>query len=132
MGVLATSLSYGPPVLRDATVDASLVTELRDAIEDQRSIIGIVPGEGNVNGIWVYSGDTYAFRNKSGGATAGMYKGTSTGWFEIDLGQALNFDGTTDAGEPTPGTIVWRQDRALTGQRRPSRPIRDVAARWRR
>ena len=103
MGVYASSLSYGPPVLRDASVDASLVTELRQAIEDQRSLIGIVPGEGNVNGIWVYSGDTYSFRNKSGGASAGMYKGTSTGWSEVDLGQALNFDGTTDAGEPTPG-----------------------------
>ncbi len=103
MGVYASSLSYGPPVLRDASVDASLVTELRQAIEDQRSLIGIVPGEGNVNGVWVYGGNTYAFRNKSGGASAGMYQSTSTGWSEVDLGQALNFDGTTDAGEPTPG-----------------------------
>ena len=105
MGVLATSLSYGPPVLRDADVDSSLVTELRSAIEDQRSIINIVPGEGNVNGVWVYSGDVYAFRNKSGGASAGMYKSTSTGWDEVDLGTALNFDGTTDAGEPIPGDV---------------------------
>ena len=78
MGVYASSLSYGPPVLRDASVDASLVTELRQAIEDQRSLIGIVPGEGNVNGVWVYGGNTYAFRNKSGGSTAGMYKSTAT------------------------------------------------------
>ena len=66
MGLYATSLSYGPPVLRDADADASLVTELQSAIEDQRSNINIVPGEGSVLGVWVFSGDTYAFRNKSG------------------------------------------------------------------
>ena len=103
MGVLATGLSYGPPVLRDATVDASLVSELQAAQEDQRAIISVVPGEGDVLGVWVYNGDTYAFRNKSGSVTAGMYKGTSTGWEEVDLGTALNFDGTTTSGEPTPG-----------------------------
>jgi hypothetical protein len=103
MGVLATGLSYGPPVLRDATVDASLVSELQAAQEDQRAIISVVPGEGDVLGVWVYNGDVYAFRNKSGGATAGMYKSTSTGWDEVDLGTALNFDGTTTSGEPTPG-----------------------------
>ena len=85
MGLYATSLSYGPPVLRDADADASLITELREAIEDQRAIIQEVPGEGNVLGVWVFSGNIYAFRNKTGGATAGMYKTTSTGWEEIDL-----------------------------------------------
>ena len=105
MGILATSLSYGPPVLRDADVDSSLLTELRSAIEDQRALIGVVPGEGNVNGVWVFSGDVYAFRNKSGGATAGMYKSTPTSWDEVDLGTALNFDGTTADGEPIPGDV---------------------------
>ena len=103
MGVLATGLSYGPPVLRDADVDSSLVSELQSAIEDQRALINIVPGEGDVMGVWVFNGDVYAFRNKSGGATAGMYKSTATGWTEVDLGTALNFDGTTADGEPIPG-----------------------------
>ena len=103
MGILATSLSYGPPVLRDADVDSSLVSELRSAIEDQRALINVVPGEGDVLGIWLYNNVAYAFRNKSGSATAGMYKSTATGWEEIDLGTALNFDGTTDSGEPIPG-----------------------------
>jgi len=106
MGLLATSLSYGPPVLRDASADASLVTELQTAIEDQRDNITIVPGEGSVLGVWVFGGDTYAFRNKSGGATAGMYRSTPTGWLEIDLGTALNFDGTTQNGEFLVGSVV--------------------------
>jgi len=103
MGLLATALSYGPPVLRDKYSGSTIVPEAIIAIEDQRSIIEIVPGEGDVRGVWVFSGDVYAFRNKSGGATAGMYKSTSTGWTEIDLGTALKFDGTTTDGEPVPG-----------------------------
>ena len=103
MGVLATGLSYGPPVLRDADVDASLLSELQAAQEDQRAIISVVPGEGSILGVWVFNGVVYAFRNKSGGVTAGMYKGTSVGWEEIDLGTALKFDGTTADGEPVPG-----------------------------
>tara|TARA_R100001594_G_scaffold33001_2_gene61365 strand:+ start:1017 stop:2960 length:1944 start_codon:yes stop_codon:yes gene_type:complete len=103
MGLYATSVAYGPPVLRDADADASLVTELRSAIEDQRSVITVVPGEGSVLGVWVYNGNIYAFRNKSGGASAGMYKSSSAGWTEVSLGTALNFDGTTTSGEPTPG-----------------------------
>jgi len=99
MGLLATALSYGPPVLRDKYSGSTIVAEAITAIEDQRSIIDVVPGEGNVLGVWGYLGDLYAFRNKSGGASAGMYKATSTGWTEIDLGTALNFDGTTGNGE---------------------------------
>ena len=104
MGLYATSVAYGPPVLRDASADASLVSELRTAIEDQRSLINIVPGEGSVLGVWVYNGDIYSFRNKVGSASAGMYKSSSSGWSEVGLGTALNFDGTTTNGEPTPGS----------------------------
>lgn len=103
MGLYATSVAFGPPSLRDADADASLVTELRERIEDQRSLITVVPGEGSVLGVWVYNGYIYAFRNKSGGASAGMYKSSATGWNEVDLGTALNFDGTTTNGEPSPG-----------------------------
>ena len=103
MGLYATSVAYGPPILRDADADASLVTELRSAIEDQRSIITVVPGEGSVLGVWVYNGNIYSFRNKAGGASAGMYKSSATGWTEVNLGTALNFDNTTTDGEPTPG-----------------------------
>jgi len=105
MGLLATALSDGPPVLRDIYSGSTIVSEARTAIEDQRSKIGVVPGEGSVLGVWSFSGSTYAFRNKSGGATAGMYKSTSTGWSEVDLGTALNFDSTVAAGEPVPGNI---------------------------
>ena len=103
MGLLATALSYGPPVLREIYDGSTIVAEARTAIEDQRSLIQVVPGEGDVLGVWVFNGDVYSFRNKSGGASAGMYKATSTGWTEIDLGTGLNFDGTAANGEPVPG-----------------------------
>ena len=101
MGLYATSVTFGAPVKPVAATDA----EVRARIEDQRALIGIVPGEGSVLGVWVYNDVVYAFRNKAGGATAGMYKSTTSGWSEIDLGQVLNFDGTTQDGEPVPGNI---------------------------
>ena len=103
MGLYATSFAHGPPEERDSSVDATIIAELRELIEDQRSLIGVVPGEGNVLGVWVYGGKVYAFRNKVGSASAGMYVETSIGWSEVGLGVALNFDGTTTRGEPVPG-----------------------------
>ena len=101
MGLYATSVTFGAPVKPVAATDA----EVRARIEDQRALIDIVPGEGGVLGIWVYNDVVYAFRNKTGGATAGMYKSTTSGWTEVNLGEVLNFDGTTTNGEPVPGNI---------------------------
>ena len=106
MGLYATCLSNGPPVLRDATADSTLVAELQERIEEKRETITVVPGEGNVLGVWGYNGNIYAFRNKTGAATAGMYKATASGWEEIDLGTALNFDGTTLNGEMVLGAVL--------------------------
>ena len=106
MGLLATALSYGPPVVRTKIVDSTVVAEARTAIEDQRSNITVVPGTGSVLGVWGYSGDIYAFRNKTGDATAGMYKSTAAGWSEIDLGTALNFNATTINGEMVVGAVL--------------------------
>ena len=106
MGLYATCLAYGPPVLRDATADSTLVSELQERIEEKRETITKVPGEGNVLGVWGYLGDLYAFRNKTGSATAGMFKATTAGWTEIALGTALNFDGTTGNGEMVIGSTL--------------------------
>ena len=106
MGLYATCLSNGPPVLRDATIDSTLVTELQERIEEKRETITVVPGTGSVLGVWGYSGDIYAFRNKTGDATAGMYKSTAAGWSEIDLGTALNFNATTINGEMVVGAVL--------------------------
>ncbi len=39
-----------------------------------------VPGEGDILGVWGYSGKGYAFRNETGGATAAMYESSGNGW----------------------------------------------------
>jgi hypothetical protein len=69
------------------TVDASLVSELQISYRGSESNYFCSPRRGDVLGVWVYNGDVYAFRNKSGGATAGMYKSTSTGWTRLILEQ---------------------------------------------
>ena len=106
MGLLATSLSYGAPSIKPIYSGSSIVAAAKVAIEDQRSNITEVPGEGSVLGGWVFGGNVYAFINKSCGASAGMHKSTSTGWLEVDLGTALNFDGTTTNGEFVVGSVI--------------------------
>lgn len=71
----------------DGTPLASTVAgdETDDAArEAARDAITVVPGEGAVLGVHIYKGEVYAFRNKVGGATAGMYVATVAGWQEID------------------------------------------------
>jgi hypothetical protein len=56
---------------------ASIVANyVRDTIEE-------VPGTGVVRGMHIYKGTLYAFRDKVGGLSAGMYKATTDGWEEI-------------------------------------------------
>jgi hypothetical protein len=62
------------------------------AIEARRTLIGQVPGEGDILGVWQYNDTTFAFRNKVGGATAGMYESTGSGWSEVDLGEHHLFE----------------------------------------
>lgn len=63
------------------------------AIETARTPITEVPGEGGILGVWHYNDTCYAFRNKVGGASAGMYKSTAAGWVEVTTGVTLNPDG---------------------------------------
>jgi len=44
MGLYATSVTFGAPVKPVAATDA----EVRARIEDQRALIGVVPGEGEM------------------------------------------------------------------------------------
>ncbi|NUX58653.1 hypothetical protein [Paraburkholderia youngii] len=45
-----------------------------------RNQIGVVPGSGQVLGVWVYNDTVYAFRNNVAGTAANMYKATVNGW----------------------------------------------------
>jgi len=50
--------------------------------EARRAKILAVPGEGPVRGVYSLGSQTFAFRDKVGGASAGMYIATPTGWVE--------------------------------------------------
>lgn len=56
-----------------------------------RALIQAVPGSGSVLGVWRYKGVVYAFRNNVGGTFTDMYKSTSSGWVNVDLGYEVRF-----------------------------------------
>ena len=97
----------GPPNERGADNDTDDDTWLQAAIEKARSLIGMVPGEGIIRGCWMYNGDRYAFRNTVGSTSGRMFKSTSTGWAEQDLGMTLDFT--------SGGTYEIQEGDVLTG-----------------
>jgi hypothetical protein len=90
------------------------VTYRNLAADEYRSSISAVPGSGSVLGVGYYNGVCYAWRNAVGGATANMYKSTSSGWTQVALGKTMSFDtgsliipdGTTLTGQSSGATIV--------------------------
>lgn len=88
-----------------ATTDALNDTYLQASIEQTRSEISAVPGEGSVLGIAALSGDMYAFRNATGGATMKMYKATATGWSEVGT-SSLYIAFTSGSTEPSEGDAI--------------------------
>ena len=71
-----------------------------------RALISEVPGEDDVLGTCRYAGDVYSFRNDTGGATAKMYKTTSSGWAEVIPGQTISF---------AAGITAFEEAETLTG-----------------
>ena len=78
-----------------------------------RASIAAVPGAGPVRGVWVYNDAVYAFRNNAANNACVMYKGTASGWAEVDLGATLAF---TSGGtyEPQVGDTVTGATSAAT------------------
>jgi hypothetical protein len=61
------------------------------AADAYRADIAAVPGEGSILGVVALAGVRYAWRNAVGGASAKLYKSTSSGWTEVALGRQLQF-----------------------------------------
>lgn len=55
------------------------------AADEYRDDIAAVPGEGEILGVWMFNDVVYAFRDAAGGATAEMYKSTSSGWSKVNF-----------------------------------------------
>lgn len=77
----------------DSAPTPKLKAQYKNLAADQyRNDIGVVPGEGSVWGGFSLGATKYAIRNKTGGATAGLYKSSTSGWTEVDLGREIAFD----------------------------------------
>lgn len=81
----------GAPIERGAPDDTTDATYLQAAIVALRALILVVPGEGNIRGVWPFNGDKYAVRDEAGGATAALFKASAAGWVKQDLGRQLRF-----------------------------------------
>ena len=87
--LFATSNSLAQP--RGADTDALDESYLRAAREARRTAIAAVPGAGPINGVWLYNGDIYAFRDNVGQTQGVMHRATSGGWTTISLGDYIDF-----------------------------------------
>lgn len=85
----ATSVAFQGITLTDDD-DFNLVRFAKEQL--LKSFIAVVPGEGPILGTWRHLEHHIAFRNKVGGATAGLYKATTSGWVEITLEHIIFFD----------------------------------------
>jgi hypothetical protein len=61
------------------------------AANDQRALIGIVPGSGPIRGVWVLNDVAYAFRDNAGATAGNMWKATAGGWVQIAFKSQLPF-----------------------------------------
>lgn len=76
------------------------------AADQYRSDIAAVPGQGNVWGVFWLAGVKYAIRNKTGGATAEIYKSSGAGWVRVELGKELPFTSGGEAYTPVEGDTI--------------------------
>lgn len=76
--VVAADLPGFPFPDADATI-----TAVKAAQQVRRDAIQPVPGSGPVRGVFMFEGETYAFRNTADGLAAKLYRATPTGWVEV-------------------------------------------------
>lgn len=89
------------------------------AANDRRADILVVPGSGQIRGVFVYNDVVYAFRDNAGATAGDLYKQTSGGWSKIALGREIQF--TTRAATVTitiaaPGVGTWTAHGLSNGQ----------------
>ena len=90
------AVAQGAGNINGALTDADATTWSQATTVAVRANIAAIPGSGAVRGVWAYSGSVWAIRDNAG-ATAGiLFKSSSSGWTEQDLGHKIDFDtGTT-------------------------------------
>lgn len=124
-GITAGTTYYVKTVVSDDTFQIS-ATQGGAAINTTGTQSGThtcLAGEGQVLGVWVYQGVTYAFRNNIGSSGALMWKSSSTGWKGIRLPSKATFgtapqaipDGTAVTGNTSGAVATVRRTALRTG-----------------
>lgn len=63
------------------------------AANDLREDILVVPGSGQIRGVWVFNDIVYAFRDNAGATAGDMYKSSAGGWVKITFNTEIQFTG---------------------------------------
>ena len=91
------AVASGTELINSATLNSDHLDWKYEAAEVARALISVVPGSGQIRGVYVFSGDIYAFRDNAGATACVMHKASSSGWVEQDLGETIDFTaGTTE------------------------------------
>lgn len=130
VGAGTIAVSTAGPVIGGAST-RKLHAQYRNLAADvYRALIQKVPGEGRILGVNHYrdpatnTDRVYAFRNAVGGATAAMYKSTTSGWTLVALGRELLFtsggnteiaEGATITGATSGATAVLKRASLRSG-----------------
>lgn len=86
------ALAAGPATQNSAGT-ALLDEAYTEAVQDyQRSLIAKVPGSGPVRGVAELNGTIYAWRDNTGATYCDMWRATSSGWVQVNLGTQMFFD----------------------------------------
>jgi hypothetical protein len=82
------------------------------AANDIRTDILVVPGSGQIRGVWVYNDIVFAFRDNAGGTAGDMYKSSGGGWVKIIFGKEIQF--TSAVGQINDGDVITGATSAAT------------------
>jgi len=107
VSAVASATANGTQLETAASTNALHVTYLLAAIEATREDIGAVTGSGSILGVHQYNGVKYAFRNNAAGTATKMFKSSTSGWTECDLGRTIAFT--------SGGTYEISEDDTITG-----------------
>lgn len=114
VGITNVAVANGVEVANGSPDEATRKDYVAAAQDKQRSLITPPPGIGPVRGVHVFNGTLYAWRDSSGGPEAKMFRATTSGWQQVDLGKTLPFtlglveviEGSTITGASSGATAV--------------------------
>lgn len=91
------------------------------AANDQRTQIAVVPGSGQIRGVWVYNDIVYAFRDNAGATAGTMWKSSAAGWVQVTFGSEISFTALTTSSTvtitiATPGVVSYAAHPFINGQ----------------